>query len=65
MQFCVRICFVVHYVVSFLVLQIVSWVGLRCVIVVFPDHTHFLSFAARMCNKLTKVNTCIHKLAQL
>ena len=23
----------------------VLWVGLQCVIVVFPDHTHFLVFA--------------------
>ena len=62
------ICYVLHYLVSFLVLQsssrgkeswlialivatvsvvllflTVPWVGLQCVIVKFPDHTHFLS----------------------
>ena len=78
--FCVCLCFVVQYFVSFLVLQssyrgreswllcfilsneslvtanvlwhflIVPWVGLHCVIVVFPDHTHFLNIYCKFQN---------------
>ena len=72
-EFCVCLCFAMHYFVSILVLQTsekeekadcllilpyrciviinvlwlfltVLWVGLQCVIVVFPDHTHLLFY---------------------
>ena len=32
----------------------VLWVGLQCVIVVFPDHTHLLFFKTR-----TKTKLCV------
>ena len=37
------LCFDCLVTVNFLwILLTVPWVGLQCVIVVFPDHTHFL-----------------------
>ena len=45
----------------------VSWVGLQCVIVVFPDHTHlfFLSvFDGRTCQRVPFTRHC-HNLSHI
>ena len=40
----IGLCFVILVTVSFLWLILaVPWVGLLCMIVIFPDHTHLLS----------------------
>ena len=48
----------------------VPWVGLQCAIVVFPDHTHFLSNScllsqrySLMCGMLTNVHVLILKMS--
>ena len=40
----------------------VPWVGLRCVIVVFPDHTHFLVHVLKicMCYCTYFLTNCVH-----
>ena len=49
-------CLVSVYVMWFFLME--SWVGLQCVIMVFPDHTHLICFL--FCCILLKTHTCIH-----
>ena len=64
--FCVCLCFFVHCFVLFLYLQaswICTWVGMQCVMVVFPDHTH-LFFYSKNKIKTLWIRTCLTCISQ-
>ena len=39
----------------------VTWIGLQYVIVVFPDHTHFLNQRDHFCRERLEVKSCLYE----